>query len=93
MLHSSHFQRHDIFRVIRYFQTLIFQCSVAKIFIEPGPAFHTRLHVHPAKTLISLRIRTLGPWLPTEYRAPKTLIKLRGCAGWSVSSLGAHVIL
>ena len=34
----------------------------------------------------------LDPCLPTE-RPAKTLIRLRGCAGWSESSLGAHVSL
>ena len=33
-----------------------------------------------------------GHWLPIEYPA-KTLITLRGCAGQSVSSLGAHAVL
>ena len=49
MLHSSHFQRHDIFRVIRYFQTQIFQCSVAKIFIEPGPSISYKTACTPSK--------------------------------------------
>ena len=33
-----------------------------------------------------------GPWLHIECPA-KTLIRLRGCAGWSKSSLGAHAVL
>ena len=35
---------------------------------------------------------TLGPQLPTECTT-NTLIRLGGCPGWSVSSLGAQIIL
>ena len=35
---------------------------------------------------------TLGPWLAME-RPSKTLIRLRGRAGWSESSMGAHANL
>ena len=35
---------------------------------------------------------TLAPWLPTESYA-RTLIRLRGCAGWSESSLCTYTIL
>ena len=34
----------------------------------------------------------LGSWLPIEHQA-KTLIRLHGCAGWSVSLWDAHLIL
>ena len=49
---------------------------------------------HPP-SLISLRSlheETLGHQLPTEHTA-KTLIRLRGCPGWSESLLGAQIIL
>ena len=42
----------------------------------------TKWHLHPAKTQISLGMRTA-----------KTLTRLGGCPGWSESSLGAQVIL
>ena len=54
--------------------------------------------MRPTKTQISLgslrclHEETLGPQLPTECTV-KTLIRLRGCAGWSESSLGGHFIL
>ena len=35
---------------------------------------------------------TLGPYLPIEHTV-KTLARLHECAGWSESSLAAHVIL
>ena len=49
----------------------------------------TRSHVCQTKTQISLliRLRRLGPRLPTECPA-KTLIRLRGSADWS--SLDSH---
>ena len=64
-------------------------------------AFPTRLHVCPAKTMISMRIRAVWSvfavrlktlWLPAGCPA-KILIRLHGCAGWSESLLGAHAIL
>ena len=60
--------------------------------------FSTRLHVHQAKTQVSLRIRTVwsesslsawGRWVTT-----KTLILSDcGCTDWSESSLGVQAIL
>ena len=51
-------------------------------------------HMRPTKTQISLRIRcphgeTLHPWL-SKMRPVKILIRLRDCADWSESSLGAR---
>ena len=57
-------------------------------------------HMRPAKTQISLdgqsdrglrcpHEESLGPLLPIEPTA-KALIRLGGCPGWSVSSLGAQ---
>ena len=59
-------------------------------------------HVLPAKTQISLRVRTV--WseaslpakvnldrLPSKDYTEKTLNRLRECAGWSEYSLGTHV--
>ena len=62
----------------------------------------TSVHVRPAKNQISLRIRAVWkePWLGAFWipimqsifmRTTKTLIRLRGCAGWSESSLWAQV--
>ena len=63
----------------------------------------TKWHVRPAKTRISLDIRTVWSvfavrmkksWvLSYPLSAQRRLIRLGGCQGWSESSLGAHAIL
>ena len=58
----------------------------------------TKWPLRPAKTQISMGIRPV--WSESSQctqrffmRTAKTLIRLGGCTGWSVSSLGAMVIL
>ena len=43
------------------------------------------------KSLCSSHEEALGPWLPIKCLAK--INRLRGCAGWSESLLGAHAIL
>ena len=69
-----------------------------KRLVETNTTFETQ-HNKTNKTTFghpsSLRCpheETLGPKLPTE-RTAKTPVRLRGCAGWSESSLGAHATL
>ena len=68
---------------------------------EPQREKSTFWHVRPTKTQISLRIRTVWsepsmsacrnfPSLSIQNTPVKILIRLRECAGWSESSLGAY---
>ena len=58
----------------------------------------TKWPVHPAKSIcpvwsvFAVTWRNVGPLLSLECIA-KALIRLRGCAGWSESSLCTHIIL
>ena len=59
----------------------------------------TKWHVSPAKTQISLGIRVFAvrmkkTWVHSyPLSTQRRLIKLSGCPGWSVSSLGKYSIL
>ena len=74
------------------------------IWAAGGSIKPTKWPLRPAKTQISLDIRTvwtessLSAWrnigsLATHYAHWETLIRLDGCPGWSESLLGAHVFL
>ena len=83
----------DLIDCLIWNPTLYFELQRGKMYrLTCGPNGDANQPAHP-RSLVSLRCpheETLHPWL-SKMRPVKILIRLRECAGWSESSLGAHV--